>query len=787
MTISSPYLSFDKYGFNHLPVHLVNSNRNEILQLFLLDFNWIQSKLNKTDIFSILTDYDLVENKNLFLENEPKTIKVIHSALIQSRHILSQDGTQLAGQLLGRLDSSQGSPTWEFLNRLQKTDEAWLRPLTPRLISSNFLQSTFQDPKGAIRSMALLNDGQTIVSTSDGNTRIEIHAFASASSDNTIRFWNINTGEIKHTISINSITSLATIPGTEILLCGSSDGVVTVLDLVNRHVVQELRGHTEEIRAIRVDSGTGKIVSASSDHTIRVWDRVVGTSVPLLGHTSVVNCVAFTPEGDRLLSGSLDKTIRIWNLSNGTCEKILSTQDEGGAESLCVTPSGHELIAGFNDGTIRIWNISSGLHISTWLAHNGAVKVIKYHLDQQYIISGSADHTIKIWDLQNKKEIYVLDGHSGNVIDLEILPDGKIISGSYDGTMKIWDLSLTQSYIAQGERHIGRVHALQPTESGQVISGGEDGHLKIWSTNKFEVVKEFSAHKEEVWMLKAVPQNSQVISASRDHTIGVLNLKDEPEITVSKSHHNWVYSIDISSDGKYLVSSSFDKTVKIWDLRTGNLLSILNEHVTEVTKAILSPNGKILVSGSFDGEIIIWDARSYQPKFKFKGHEGKISDLKITSDNKYLISGSHDHKIKVWSINDGEEKFALSEHTDWISQIVLSPDGQTFVSASSDSSIILWSIGKGKKLFAFKGHTGQVNSIAISSDGTKLLSASYDFSVRVWDLISLKTLAVFTTNSIVWSCAITENNIFVAGDALGYVHFLRLEGSDRDSRSKQSN
>ena len=54
-----------------------------------------------------------------------------------------------------------------------------------------------------------------------------------------------------------------------------------------------------------------RIVSGSSDQTVRLWDAATGQPVgqPLTGHE--VNSVAVGPDGQRIVSGSADGTLRL--------------------------------------------------------------------------------------------------------------------------------------------------------------------------------------------------------------------------------------------------------------------------------------------------------------------------------------------------------------------------------------------------------------------------------------------------------------------------------------------
>jgi tetratricopeptide (TPR) repeat protein len=74
-----------------------------------------------------------------------------------------------------------------------------------------------------------------------------------------------------------------------------------------------LEGHTGGVWAVAFSPAGDRIVSGSSDTTLRLWDRegnLLGE--PLQGHTGGVNAVAFSPAGDRIVSGSDDNTLRLW-------------------------------------------------------------------------------------------------------------------------------------------------------------------------------------------------------------------------------------------------------------------------------------------------------------------------------------------------------------------------------------------------------------------------------------------------------------------------------------------
>jgi WD40 repeat protein len=63
-----------------------------------------------------------------------------------------------------------------------------------------------------------------------------------------------------------------------------------------------------------------RVVSASQDTTLKVWDLATGrVDAMLVGHAATVTACAVTPDGQRVVSASLDRTLKVWDLATGAC------------------------------------------------------------------------------------------------------------------------------------------------------------------------------------------------------------------------------------------------------------------------------------------------------------------------------------------------------------------------------------------------------------------------------------------------------------------------------------
>ena len=107
----------------------------------------------------------------------------------------------------------------------------------------------------------------------------------SGSYDNTLRIWNINTGE---------------------------------------QVGEPLRGHTDDINCVAVAPDGRRVASGSDDHTIRIWELDDAGKFVHAGHVMRADgmwhvlTVAFSPGGECIVSGSNDGAVRLWDAVSGT-------------------------------------------------------------------------------------------------------------------------------------------------------------------------------------------------------------------------------------------------------------------------------------------------------------------------------------------------------------------------------------------------------------------------------------------------------------------------------------
>ncbi|EIW75530.1 hypothetical protein CONPUDRAFT_65952 [Coniophora puteana RWD-64-598 SS2] len=163
----------------------------------------------------------------------------------------------------------------------------------------------------------------------------------SGSYDETIRFWDIETGEMKKCLQVKKpVSCVDFLAEEEVFVVGFHDvGRVHLYSSVTFTPLQQLAGHLNGIRAVALSSRN--LVSAGADKALVCWDWRAGTKIVRFGQQTTINIgvqIIAAPEGDdprtgegeRVVGVTIDGIVRVFSIKRREMVSQFKLSELGG-------------------------------------------------------------------------------------------------------------------------------------------------------------------------------------------------------------------------------------------------------------------------------------------------------------------------------------------------------------------------------------------------------------------------------------------------------------------------
>lgn len=293
------------------------------------------------------------------------------------------------------------------------------------------------------------------------------------------------------------------------LLVAAGDGKIRFVDLNTGEVRRTLTGHTNMVYVASFSPDEKLLASSSRDRTARIWDVATGRELHTLdGFRCAVKAVAFSPDGRLLAASGNDGMLKLWEVKTGKELKSLVHRDSPEIDmatyAFVFSGNGKQIYAGNGDGTISLWDVATGREIRNWKAHENTVFRLLLNSDQRRLIS-FGDAVVKVWDTTTWRELQTLPmprpagtspissavaiSHDGNLIaasDVDIDPK----QNTYLAVNTIVWNAKTGEKLFSLSGHKFDVNGLIFTHDARfLVTGSVDRTIKFWDMHSGQVTR----------------------------------------------------------------------------------------------------------------------------------------------------------------------------------------------------------------------------------------------------------------------------------------------------------
>ena len=533
------------------------------------------------------------------------------------------------------------------------------------------------------------------------------------------------------------IESLAFSKDGKLLASGGADNTIKLWDVSTGNELKTFLGHVSTlpigVTSVQFSPDSKTLFSSGGDCKVRVWDVASGRELRILPiEPAPTECgggvkVILSPDGRKLAFTSGGNSFTLWDLEKWQPKTPFEHLDfvsslEFSRNSKVLASAG-----AFNDRTIKLWNVDTGQLITSLVGADQGITSLVFSPDGTILYSnGDSAHGIIVWDVSAGKKLTTLFGHTNFVASLALSPNGKTLASSGEspeGSVKLWDTPNRRGLRSLPES--SNSFSLVFSPDGEMLattgSGGTGADITLWDISRGLKLKTLSRRSGISSLFRISPNGKVLAWLGNEGTL----MHDPAPRTLEQS----LIGLPMSGTGG-------GNAIKLLDLTGGLKVRTLAGHTDLILQLAFSEDGTTIASGGDDHTIRLWDVLSGQELRRLPVTD-RVSSITFSLDGKTLISGTVDNVTKLWDVRSGRELRSWSNHH----PVAFSPDKRTVVSVgklfgnSAQKNLIIYLLdlysGEQKVL---RGHTDSVYRVDFSPDGKILVSASYDMTRRMWDV-----------------------------------------------------
>ncbi|KAF4021010.1 hypothetical protein G4228_012506 [Cervus hanglu yarkandensis] len=323
---------------------------------------------------------------------------------------------------------------------------------------------------------------------------------------------------------------------------------------------KRVTSHRKAVTCVLYNSVLKQVISSDVGSTVSFW--MIGTGQKIKQFTSChgnaeISTMALDANETRLLTGSTDGTIKVWDL-NGCCHHILNVGQEGAVDISHILVLKKTILVTGWDRSITVFRPQNFnqffIQPEEWkggIQHHDDILCAAF-LPPQTLVTGSYDGEIVLWNNSTENAHYVLHPDYQRLLKSKS-GGANLVSCGGSGYVRFWD-TFKKQLLAEFLAHSGVGSIIMSTDKSNryLATGDLEGWLKIWNIEEYclnssknkltqapTLIRSFRPHEDWISSLEMCEPGGRllILSASADCSVCVTDVCGVPVQIFGQEKH----------------------------------------------------------------------------------------------------------------------------------------------------------------------------------------------------------------------------------------------------------
>ncbi|MFC1707571.1 WD40 repeat domain-containing protein [Planctomycetota bacterium] len=324
-------------------------------------------------------------------------------------------------------------------------------------------------------------------------TDLQFRRVVSAGTDKSMNLWDLDSGALLSATDNadrhghrKGVQSVAFSPDGRLLASGSDDATVKIWKVADGSMLRTLTGHKdEEVQCVQFSSDGASVFSGGDAGTLCHFAAHSGELLAAIeAHRDTLWEIDVAPNGKLLATSGRDGAVRVWDLASMACVRTFKVDDDRyGVRTVAFCPQGNRLLFAYGD-FVELRELDSGNRVVRVEAEWASPFSVCFSPDGRFFVCASTSHVLTMWESATGRRVrsFANEKKRGYNYAVRFTRDGSnLVTSGADGMVRMWEVGSAELRRAF-RGHYGNVLSLDLSPDGRflVTGGSNDKAIKLW-------------------------------------------------------------------------------------------------------------------------------------------------------------------------------------------------------------------------------------------------------------------------------------------------------------------